>query len=138
MDEKKLLKEGWIKALFRIEVLATSADAAKSALEQHVKKLEREKDTKVLKKDFSKILEVENPLPNIKKGWSYIVELELIAKRLEKLIYLVMTYGPSSIEIIEPKEIKIDISETQTILNSLAELIHRYAAAGLGGILISA
>ncbi|RLJ07051.1 MAG: hypothetical protein DRP12_02950 [Candidatus Aenigmatarchaeota archaeon] len=138
MDEKKLLKEGWIKALFRIEVLATSAQAAKSALEKHVEKLEKEKDAFLVKKDFGELREVENPLPRIRKGWSYIVELELLARSFEKLISLVISYGPSSIELLEPEKLEIKLPEAQAILNSLAELIHRFAAAGLGGILISA
>ncbi len=135
---RKKLEEGWIKSWMMIEVLAVTESAAKSALEKHIKKMEREDKTIIFKKDFKKVIKVENPLPNIKEAYSHVVELELVTETFEKLMYLVMVYAPSSVEILEPENIKIDAGEAQSILNSIAEMIHRFAAAGVGGMVISA
>jgi len=136
IDEKKLLKEGWIKSRMMIEVLAGTESAAKSALEKHVEKMEKEKNIFISNKIFHDIEKVDNPLPNIPTGYSYIVEIEIIAQTFEKLVNIVMNYGPSSIEILEPSSIKMDIGEAQGILNSLAAILHRFAASGAGGIVI--
>jgi hypothetical protein len=133
---ERRLKEGWINSMMMIEVLAVTKDAAKSALEKHIEKMEKEDKTIIYKKDFKEIKQIKKPLKNIKVAYSHIVELELLTRDYEKLVYLVMNYAPSSIEILGPENIKMDMGEAQGILNSLAELIHKFAAAGLGGILI--
>jgi len=135
---QKKLKEGWIKSLMMIEVLAISEEAAKSSLENHVKKMGREKKTIVYKKEFKEIVRVENPLPPIKEAYSNVVELELVTENFETLVFLVMTYAPSSVEILEPVALNLEVGEAQGILNSIAEMLHRFASAGLGGVVINA
>ncbi|MEE9323077.1 MAG: hypothetical protein V3U72_00885 [Candidatus Aenigmarchaeota archaeon] len=135
---KKRMKEKWIKVEIMIEAMAISKEAAESALEKHVEKMEKEKNMLIYKKDFKEVKEVERPLPNIPKGFSHIVEIELVVENFDKLIYIVLNYGPSSIEILEPDNIKLDLGEAQGILNTLAALVHRFAAMGAGGMLVSA
>jgi hypothetical protein len=136
-EVKKKLRDGWIKSSMMIEVLAVTEEAAKSSLEKHVHKMEKEDKTIVYKKEFRDVRKIEKPLPNIESAYSYLVELELLTENFEKLIYLTYTYGPSSIEILEPHNIKMDAGEAQGILNSIAEMIHRFAASGIGGVIIS-
>jgi len=145
MSEKKLpekvqkkLKEGWIQSWMMIEVLAVTEKAARSALERHVAMLEKEEKSMVYRKDFKKIERVVKPLRGIEEAYSNVVEIELITENYEKLVYLVMNYAPSSVEILSPENIKMDIGEAQGILNSLSEMIHKFAAAGLGGVIIKA
>lgn len=143
IDEKlkekveKKLKEGWIKSWMAIEVLAITEEAAKSALEKHIARMEKENKTLLYKKDFKSIKKVASTLRNIKEAYSYIVEIELLTETYEKLVYLVMNYAPSSIEILEPGKIEINLGEAQSILNSLAEMMHKFAASGAGGVIIS-
>lgn len=142
MDEQlkeqadKRVKEGWIRASFMIEVLAVNEETAKTALENHIKFLDKEKKTLLYKTDYKGIKKVENPRPDIKEGYSNIVELELVVEDLDKLLFLVMNYGPSATEILEPNHITIDMGEAQNILNSVADLIHKFAQQGVGGIII--
>ncbi len=136
-EAKRRVKQGWIRVGMMIEALAISKDTAESAMTKHVEKMDREKDILIYKKDFKGIQEVKTPLPNIEKGYSQVVDMEMVAENFDKLVYIVMNYGPSAIEIIEPKNINIDFGEAQGILNSLASLIHTYAARGVGGMLVS-
>ena len=129
--------EGRIKALMLIEVLAVNEDAAKSSLKDLVDRLGGEKGVEVTKTDFKEIQKVENPMPNIKEAFSQVVEIELVAKTYETLVDIVINYGPSSIEILEPSSLKIGVGEAQAILNEISDIIHRFAAAGIGGLVIT-
>ncbi len=142
MDKKlqerveKKMKEGWIKLWMMIEVLAVTKETAKSSLENHVASMEKEDKTIVYKKDFKEIKKVEKPLKNIKVAYSNIVEIELVAENFDKLVYIIMNYAPTGIEILEPDKLSIDAGEAQGILTSIADLIHRFAAMGIGGVVI--
>ena len=138
MQEKvaKRLKEGWLKNWMMIEVLAVSAEAARSALDGHVAKLAKEEKTLVYAKKFGEIKRVENPLPTVPVGYTHVAELDLLTQDYETLVMLVMNYAPSSVEILEPDKIRMDMAEAQGILNSLSETLHKFAAAGLGGVVI--
>ncbi len=137
-DEKvrKKLKEGWIKSWMMIEVMAISEKYTKEALKKHVEKMEKEKKTIIYKKDFKEARKVDKPFKNINSAYSQVVELELLTENYEQLVFLVMNYGPSSIEIMGPEHIKMDMGEAQGILNSMADIIHKFAAMGAGGVII--
>lgn len=144
MDKKieeqinKKMKEGWVRTSMMIEAMAISKDAVESALKKHVGRMEKEKCLFIYKKDFQETKEVEKPLPNIPKGFSQVVDIEAVAENFDRLVYIVLNYGPSSIEILEPEKMEIDIGQAQGILNTIATMIHRFAAAGGGGMIVSA
>lgn len=143
MDEKtqklmeKRMKDGWIKSNVMIEVLAVNEETARESLKKHVEKMGKENHVMICHKNFRKIEKVKNPLPNIQEAFSNVVEVEMLTMNYDKLVYMIMAYAPSSVEILEPEHIKLDMGEAQAILNSVAELIHKFAAAGLGGVIIS-
>lgn len=143
MDDEKLLeqaerkrKDGWITTWMMIEALAVSEQAAKSALEKHLDKMRREDKTVIYKTSFGETRKVEKPLPMVPVGYSCVVELELVTQSYEKLFYLVLNYAPSGLEILEPERITLDAGEAQGILNSLADVLHRFASRGAGGVLV--
>jgi len=134
---KQKEKEGWIKVQFMIEAMAINKEAVSSALEKHVDKMKHEKECLIYKVEDGEIREVNKPTPNIEKGYSKIIEVELLAQSFEKLIMLVVTYGPSAMEIIEPERYDLKMGEMQDILATIAQIIHRYAAMGAGGMVVS-
>jgi len=129
------VKEGWIRSWMMIEAMAVNEDAVKTALEKHVKKMGEEDETMVYKTEFREIKRVENPFPNIKEAYSGVVEIELVTGTFDKLFYLSVNYGPSAVEILEPEKLTIDMGEAQGVLNSMADIIHRFAAR-MGGATI--
>lgn len=133
---KKRLKEGWIKAWFAIEVLAITKDAAESSLEKHVEKISNEKDVHIYSKEFKDTEEVPNPFKKEGTAYSRVVEVELLVSRFEHLVYIVMNYAPTSIEILEPTELKIKLPEAQLILNSVAEMIHSFVISQRNAVTI--
>lgn len=134
---KKKRKEQWIEAWFAIEALATSKETVENALKTHVENLGHAKDTFVYDKKLSEIKHVENPLKDVAEGFSQVAEIKLFAKNVFALVSLVLLYGPSSIEILSPNEKEINISELQDMCNLLAGLMHQFAAAGVGGMVIT-
>jgi hypothetical protein len=132
--DQKVKKEGWIRSTMMIEALAINKDAVKGALEKHVNAMSKVKASYIYKKDFGEIREVNNPLPNIEKAFSGIVELELVTKNFESLLFLVMNFAPTSVEIIEPKSLKLDMGEAQSILVAVAEMLHSFAAMNIGAV----
>ena len=142
MDEmteelKRKRKEEWIEAWFAIEVMGASTDVVKESLENHVEKLSKTKNVLVYEKKFSEIKSVNNPPKELKEAFSQIVELRLFAKDMATFLIIVMLYGPSSIEILGPAKKEIKISELQEIANALSGIVHEFAAAGLGGLVIT-
>ena len=131
---EKRLKEGWIHSWMMIEVLAVTEEAARSALEKHIQGMEREKKTMMVKKEFKDIRKIENP--NVPPAYSYLVELELLTEDFDTLVYLAMNYAPSSIEILSPEKIRMDAGEAQGIINSIADMMHKFARSGVGGVVI--
>jgi hypothetical protein len=134
---KKREKEGWIKSIMMIEAMAISEEAVASSLKKHVEKIEKEPGTLVYSQNFHDVKEVEKPLPNIEKGYSQVVEIEVMAENFEKMVMLVLTYGPSALEIIEPESVKLDMGDMQNILATLAMVVHRFAAMQGGGLIVN-
>jgi len=133
---EKKLKDGWIHSLMLIHILAITKEAAESALKKHVDALHKENRTLVARKTFLETKLVVKPHPDIPEGYSQVAEVELLTADLDSLMYVVMNYAPSSIEILAPKKLTVDIGEAQGILTSVAALIHRFAAMGIGGVVV--
>jgi hypothetical protein len=134
---KSRVKNGWIRVGMMIEAMAISRETASSALKKHVEKMEKEKGVLVYKKECKGVEEVKKPLPNIEKGYCEIFDVEMIVENFDRLVYIVLNYGPSAIEILEPHNITMNLGEAQGILNSLAMLVHTFAAMGAGGMIVS-
>ena len=134
---KEKVKKGWIRCWSMIEVMATTKELTETSLKNHLKKLKKEKGIHIYKETFETAEKVKSPFKNIKEAYSQVVEIEFITENFKNLIDFVILYGPSTIEILEPKKIETDIGDAQEILNRLSTLLHNLAAAGIGGMLIS-
>ena len=134
---KERRKEKWFEVWFSIEALAVDKEVVESAMKKHVEKMKAVKDIMVYESTFSETIKVQKPMKNIEEAYSQIVKVKFFVKTLSTLISVVMTYGPSSVEIIGPDKKEMNIAETQDIVNLLAGIVHQFAAAGVGGIVIT-
>lgn len=132
----KKVKKGWLRAWMMIEVVAVTQEAAKKALEKHVERLAREKKSIVYKRKYHEAKKIKAGFANVPEAYSLVVELELAAQDFDHLFFIVLNYAPSSIEILEPEKYVMDAGEAQGVLNSLADILHRFAASRDGGIVI--
>ena len=106
------VKEGAILARIFIEIQANDKGAAEKALQRTVfDSLASEKDVKLLHVkmfDFMKDEEAEM--------FSGITEIKLLVRDFRWFISVVMRYGPSAIEIIEPNSVTLSMDEMHDLL----------------------
>ncbi|MBI4018729.1 MAG: hypothetical protein HY364_00560 [Candidatus Aenigmarchaeota archaeon] len=133
IDKKR--KEEWIESWFMIEVMAVDEKVATEALEKHIEKLGKE--AFIYEKLVQEPVKVENPTPRIKEAYSRICEVKLFTKDIESLVRLVMLYGPAAVEILGPKKKAVSMEEMQNISNNIAGVMHQFASAGVGGMVIT-
>jgi hypothetical protein len=116
--------------------MAVNKEVIRTALESLMKRLDADVKVKVYEKNYLEPAKVENPFKDIKEAWSQVVNVKMVAKNFDALVQMIIEYGPSSVEIIGPPKSQLSVREAQDILNNVAAMMHRYAAAGVGGTII--
>jgi len=132
-EAKEKAASGWFNIWLAFEGMAISQQVIKSALDDLLGKLEDDQKIKVYEKEYLEPVKVENPLKGIMEAWSQVVNVKFVAKNFGEIVQIVVQYGPSAVEILGPSKSQMSISEAQDILNNIAGMMHRYAAAGIGG-----
>ena len=131
------IDKGWIKTKMWFELLAVDKKVTEDTLKAHVEKIKKEKDVFVLSEKFEETQRLENPFETVPEAFSQAVQAELLTRDIESLLTLVIFFAPSAIEILSPEKLTINMRTVQVVMNSVADLIHRYAAHGTGGVVVS-
>jgi len=138
MDEiKEKVKKGWIYSRMWFDVLAATKEAADESLKNHINKIKKLDNCIIIKEDFKETIEVEKPIPRIDKAYSKAAEIEILTKDVETLLSVTIFFAPSAVEVLEPESLKINATTIQTIMNTVADLLHRFASQGIGGVVIA-
>lgn len=140
MDKEEMSrkrKEKWYEAWFIIEALGIDEDVVKKSLEKHAEKLSRVKNVSVYEKNAGAAKKVDKPMKGVETAYSQILEMKFFVKDLFTLLNLVLVYGPSSVEVLGPEKREVSMEEVQSLSNVLASLVHQFASAGVGGIVIT-
>ncbi len=130
-------KEGWYEFLFSIEALAVDKSLVESALKEHIENLEKAPQVFVYEKNFYEAREVKNPVKGVEVAYSQVVNIKLFIKDLFRSLTAIMLYGPSSVEVLGPNKKEVSLSEIQSIANNISTLVHQFAAAGIGGMVMT-
>jgi hypothetical protein len=133
----KRKKEEWYELMFSIEALAIDKELVETSIKEHILQLEKAPGVFVYEKKFYDCQEVKNPMKDVEKAYSQAVVLKLFIKDLHTMLISITLFGPSSIEVLGPHKKEISLSEAQNIANNIAGLVHQFAAAGIGGIVIT-
>ncbi len=123
-----------LKVWMAFEVVAANPEVSDDALKKHVEKLLSLPQVEEIEKAF---LEPKKTEFKGRDAFSSVAELTIRVKSFYDLLNIIMVYGPSSVEILEPESLEIGIDEMQNISNVVAGLVHQFAAAGVGGLLIN-
>lgn len=124
LDVERYLREGSILARIFIEVQGNDKDACQKALERTIfDSLANEDPVKLLNVKFYE-------LEKDKEGefFSGVVEVKLLLRDFRWFISVVMRYGPSAMEIIEPNSVKLNLDEMQSILADVSELSQTFSS----------
>ncbi len=112
-----------IRAILIIELMGRPAEYAKESLERHAGKLKKERGVEVFSISVSEPKKIEEAESEI---YTCFAEVELEAENFAKLFDLVFDFMPSSIEILEPENLRLNINEATNFINALAGRLHRY------------
>ena len=119
------------------QVVAATKDAAEDSLNQHVEKIGNESCVSEFEPEMDAVEEVENPHEALDKGYSKVCEIEMTVSSFSELIELVINYGPTSVDVLGPDEITMDLGEVRNSMNAVAQMMHQFLQAGAGGMMIS-
>lgn len=118
------LRDGGILGRLFIEVQSNDRDAAEKALKRTIfEGLAKEKFVKLL---YAKLYDIRKDKDM--EFFSGVVELKLIARDFRWFVSVVMRYGPSAIEIIEPEKVTLSMDEMQSLLADVSEIAQTYSS----------
>ena len=140
MDEREIkekISKGWIHSKMWFDVLAVTKEAAEESLKNHIERIKKLENCYVVKERYEDTIEQERPIAKVERAFSKAVEIEILTKDIETLLSITIYFAPSAVEIIEPLDLKISAASIQTIMNTVADLLHRFASQGIGGIVIA-
>ncbi len=116
---KEKLTRGWIQVNFIFEVIGKPADYVEESLKNLLDVLEKEKNAIVIKREQRPSEVYEETL------FSTFAEVTILIENLRRFMNIVFDYMPSSIEIVEPQEIKVKYADLNLVMNELANNLHR-------------
>jgi len=115
MEQKSII------ARIIVEILGSPKEHVEETMNQVIEKLKTEKDIRLINRKTYKTEQQEQT-----KLWSTFSEVELQSSSLKRLMDICFDYMPSSLEIIEPAGMEIDLSDISAFLNDLLARVHKY------------
>ncbi|MFB6100220.1 MAG: hypothetical protein ABEK16_03005 [Candidatus Nanohalobium sp.] len=119
------------------EAVAATEDAVEDSMEEHLDKLESESGVEIAESNIDETEKIENPTPDLEEGFSKVAECNLEVEGFDKAISLTFNYGPTYVNMEGPEKYELDLKEGQESLQNVANVIHKYAQMGAGGVLVS-
>ncbi|MFH1249181.1 MAG: hypothetical protein V1660_03445 [archaeon] len=110
-----------INAILILEILGKPPGYLYETLNGLVGKLSNEKDVTLINKK----LYDPKPTENLFVAFA---ELEIQVPSLMRLIEICFAYMPSSVEIVEPADLNINLNDANAIINNLMARLHQYDA----------
>jgi hypothetical protein len=117
VDAEERLAQGWMRCNMIIEVVGKPKEHVEESLKLILKKLNEEKNVQVLDGKVHKPKE---------QGIFFcsFVELELLVKNMAVFTTLCFDYMPSSVEIVEPANMKVKCTEISDFVNDMLAKLH--------------
>ncbi|NPE27019.1 hypothetical protein HNV12_03390 [Methanococcoides sp. SA1] len=119
-----------VRAIMIIEMAGRPAAHLTEAIEKHVGILHKVNDIEVHEIKVSKPREIKVDEMNGKKGeekmFSAFAECDFESPSFARLSETMFDFMPSSVEVIEPANVKMEMSEATDLLNNISGRMHRY------------
>ena len=113
-----------IRVLLIFEILGRPPEHIKESLDEFVSKLGEQKGVELVCKTIHEPKPFEDN--NAKDLFTTFAEVEVILDNLNVLFAVVLNMLPSSIEIIQPEEVRLTNCELTTVLSELTLKLHKY------------
>ena len=116
MEEEKGIK---IKAV--LEIMGSPEEHVDKTMTMVIEKIKEHKDFKILEEKKADTIKVED-----KPFWSKFVELDIQFKNADQIMGFCFDFMPSSVELVEAKEIALDKEAFENMTNDLTARLHQY------------
>ncbi len=121
LEQKETLNPEEYK--FRVYAIFEGMSENKVALEKAfneiVEKFKADPRFEVVDLNVEEILENEGVFTSM-------FEAEIVARTFHDVVYMILTYGPTSVELIDPPRFEVKASEGQAVLMDVVEAVHSY------------
>ncbi len=126
-DLKEKLEKGAILSRIIVEIAGTPKDHVEKTIDLVIESLKQIKEIDIKKSEKFPAKEQEIPGQKITKAkiFSAFTEIELLAKDMPTLIAICFEFMPSSIEVIEPENLKFNSQTVAGFLNDLLARLHQ-------------
>ncbi len=104
-----------------IEMQAVEKELLEKHLNQFTKSIKEDEHFTVYNVTSEEIIQTEED-----GMFSTFIQTDITLKDFKSIIYFMFFYGPSSVEVIRPKEIKLQAEDLQEGLMDLAEMVQKY------------
>ena len=105
-----------------VEIAGRPAEYVKDILKVHVGKIKEAKDASVVCEKLSE----PKKLDSEQEMYTCFAEIEIETSSLSRLLELIFDYMPSSVEIVEPSELRLNSQEATAFACDLAGRLHKY------------
>jgi hypothetical protein len=102
-----------------IEIAGFPEKHVEETMQKVLDKLKEEKGINTIKKNVV-------PVKQVKQLWSTYVELDLKMKDLQTLMGFCFDYMPSSVQIVEPKDLSLESVKLSNSINDMLEKLHKF------------
>ena len=123
MNNSERLEKGQVHFRTIIEVVGRPKEYVGETIRNYIEKLKKDEKFDIEKTDFAETKKVEEEKEE--ELWSTFVDIELWSKNLPSVVDFCFDFMPSSIEIIEPKELHLKERELSGLLNDLQANLHK-------------
>ena len=114
------LGNGYLRCRFMQEILGSPKEHVENTLRLVLQKLEEERDVEIVS---GKVHPPE--LQDDKKMFSAYSETEVLFKNFEALTRICFDYMPSSIELLQPQDLKLSALEISNFVGDMLSLLHQ-------------
>lgn len=119
------------------EAVAESREDLEDSLDDHIEKMKTESEIEITEYEIEESEEVENPHPGLDKGFSQVAEVKAEAENYTRAVKTVINYGPTYVQVEGPDTYDMGLPDAQKSLQEVANMMHKYAQMGVGGVLVS-
>jgi len=120
-----------VRAIMIVEMAGRPAEHVKESLSNHIKILNEVKDIEVHSIKVSEPRKIENSqgsqgIPMEEIMFTCFAEADFETENFARLSETMFDFMPSSVEVIEPSKISIDMQDATNLLNNISGRMHRY------------
>jgi len=118
MDIKEKIEQGHILSRIIIEIMGSPKEHVEKTLKDLVAKLKEDSNITVITNEIFDAEEKD-------KFFSAFTEIEILFKNISELIGFCFDYMPSSVEVLEPENIRYKSPVLSNLLNDLLARLHK-------------